>query len=66
MNARCTICDAVLSTRAGQHRCPECGARAEFQVATAETPRHAKWIGAGDEHRGWDFSPSGPVLRRMH
>ncbi len=66
MNARCTICDAVVSTRAGKDRCPECGARAEFQVTTTEAPRHARSAGVGDAPVAWDFSPSGPVLRRMH
>lgn len=66
MNARCTICDAVVSARAGQARCPECGARAEFQVTTTEAPRHAKSAGVGDHEYGWDFSPSGPMRRRLH
>jgi phage FluMu protein Com len=64
MNLRCTICDAVLARATGTDRCPECGARAVFQIPTREAPRHAK--GAfGSESRAWEFSPDGPVLRRM-
>jgi phage FluMu protein Com len=63
MNLRCTICDAVLAT-SGTERCPECGARAVFQIPTRDAPRHAK--GAfGSDSRVWEFSPSGPVLRRI-
>jgi phage FluMu protein Com len=64
MNLRCTICDAVLAKASGADRCPECGARAVFQIPTSETPRHAKGaFGAGS--RAWEFSPDGPVLRRI-
>jgi hypothetical protein len=64
MNLRCTICDAVIARPAAADRCPECGARAMFQVPTTEAPRHAD-SAAGDSTRVWEFSPSGPVLRRM-
>jgi hypothetical protein len=66
MNLRCNICDAVMKRHAPGERCPECGARGVFQVPTVEAPRHARSTGAGtSEHRGWDFSPDGPVLRRI-
>jgi phage FluMu protein Com len=64
MNLRCTICDAVLARANATDRCPECGARAVFQIPTREALRHAK--GAfGTDSRVWEFSPDGPVLRRF-
>jgi phage FluMu protein Com len=64
MNLRCTICDAVLPRATSADRCPECGARALFQVPTTESPRHAQGA-AGESTKAWEFSPDGPVLRRM-
>ncbi len=64
MNLRCTICDAVLPRSAASDRCPECGARAVFQTPTTEQPRHAKGAGTSVPH-AWEFSPDGPVLRRI-
>lgn len=63
MNTKCTICDAVLP-RAQAGRCPECGAKAEFQVPTTESPRHARGVGQ-NEQRAWEFGPDGPRLRRI-
>lgn len=64
MNVRCTICDAVLAKGISSDRCPECGARAIFQKPTTEAPRHAQGA-IGDEQRAWEFSPEGPVIRRI-
>ncbi len=64
MNSRCTICDAVIPRGVSSERCPECGARGVFQTPTHEQPRHAKGTGS-DVPRAWEFSPSGPVLRRI-
>jgi phage FluMu protein Com len=64
MNLRCTICDAVIARRASADRCPECGARAIFQVPTKEAPRPAQGA-AGDSTKAWEFSPDGPVLLRF-
>jgi len=65
MNLRCTICDAVLARgSASGDRCPECGARSIFQVPTADQPRHGKDTGSRVP-QAWDFSPDGPVLRRI-
>lgn len=63
MNARCTICNSVISKRPGIERCPDCGARAEFQLPTSESPRHEG--GKGPAYV-WEFSPSGPVRKRIH
>jgi hypothetical protein len=65
MNSRCSICDAVIAPNKAQDRCPECGARATFQTPTTESPRHAKSLG-GQGRLEWEFSPDGPVLRRVH
>ena len=64
MNLHCTICDAVVPRSSARERCPECGARAVFQTPTAEAPRHAKGAGTSVP-RAWEFSPDGPVLRRI-
>jgi phage FluMu protein Com len=64
MNVRCTICDAVLAVGTSSDRCPECGARAVFQIPTTESPRHARGS-VGENQRAWEFSPDGPVLRRI-
>jgi hypothetical protein len=63
MNFKCTICDAVVRSQAAM-RCPECGARADFQVRTADQPRHARSLG-NPEQRVWEFSPDGPRVRRI-
>ena len=65
MNARCTICDAVLARKPGEGRCPACGARPTFQTPTSEAPRHPRGLSAGESGFQWDFGPDGPVLRRM-
>ena len=64
MNIRCTICDAVLAKGTSGKRCPECGARAVFQIPTHENPRHPRGLGTSS-HQAWEFSPDGPVLRRI-
>jgi phage FluMu protein Com len=64
MNFRCTICNAVVARTAGQDRCPECGARAVFQIPTTESPRHAPGAGAAPR-MVWEISPEGPRLRRL-
>jgi hypothetical protein len=64
MNLRCTICDAVVQRSEGRERCTECGARAVFQTPTNEAPRPARDAGTSVP-RAWEFSPSGPILRRI-
>lgn len=64
MNVKCTICGAVTTRRGGTgERCPECGARPDFQVLTVEAPRRP----SSDEspRHAWEFGPDGPRLVRI-